>query len=194
MRIDVHSGIVYLEQMSYIRATLIEPYEYSSRICTGKSIAAHERQLCCLGQSSPYIPDDFHIEHILPDNVVDDYTFSQEFIGGINHFIENNLILRQCPVCKGYFKTKTTSDTTFCNRQYKGNLTCQNVGAHINYKAKIKQDVIYSEYRKFYYKLHSQIRRGTRDKDSAHFEELKKLQEIYNYKYANTPDDQKRVY
>lgn len=204
----------YVILFDYIRNVLVEPFQYGLEVSTGYSVIRYERYLMANEKESPLckrIPIkgetwSKELGRIVLENTVsnystklnnvsficdNDYDFSSEFGQGIYHFIDNDYILRQCPLCKGYFKTKRNLLISYCSRIYRNNLTCQDIGAKNKYKEKMTSHPIHSEYTKIYNRLYTRIRRNKLTKENAHFNELKELHEYYYNEYEKSPNHMK---
>lgn len=72
----------------------------------------------------------------------------------ISKLMEKNVIIKKCENCKKYFIPEKRSDEIYCNRIFKNNKTCKEIG----YDEKISKDAFAKAYRKEYKTQHQRIR------------------------------------
>lgn len=114
-------------------------------------------------------------------------SFEQFLHIGLSIIMSDELVIRKCKLCNGYFQTKHFSEQMYCNRIYKNtSSTCNEVGVRKTYKEKLFQHPIHQEFTKSYNKLYGRIRRGKVPNDTPLMDELKKLHDEYTKKYENT--------
>lgn len=199
----------YKRLFKYVQSVLVLPYKRNINASTGQIIILYERYLAHIQEKSPYYYQDINdlsdwessmhdifLREFLKNNINSqsihaDYDFSLEFSKGIDEYIQSNHILRQCPVCMGYFKTKAELSITYCNRIYKDNLSCRDIGIANKYKEKLETNPIYAEYRKYYSRIKTRIRRNTLTEENAHLDELKSLEILYERLYTSASENQK---
>lgn len=200
----------YKKLFIYVINVLVEPFQFGLESGTGLAVIRYERMLIANNQSSPLFLNSpsprSDWEHELSQMVIetfsldlykkdfsatfvcsDDFDYSQQFSRGIQHYIDNDFMLRQCPLCKGYFKTRRTLMISYCNKIHHDNLTCQEIAAKNNYKKKMTSHPIHSAYTRMYNKIYARIRRNTLQKENAKLDELKRLHEQYYVEYENSP-------
>lgn len=199
----------YKELYNYVTNVLIEPFQHGLDFGTGYNVIRYERFILNSKKKSPLYNSNSIIgnswEEELGNMVVDtifsslelkeynatflcrnDLDYSLEFSRGLQYYIDNDYIFRQCPQCKGFFKTKRQLSISYCNRIYRNNLTCQDIGAKNKYKEKMASHPIHAEFTKVYSRLYARIRRKTLLKENAKLEELKNLHDSYYEKYENS--------
>jgi hypothetical protein len=204
----------YKELFNYVKNVLVEPFQHGLEHGTGICVARYERLLTKNMQYSPLFPkfqaDNTNWDNELGDMVIEtifsklddidsnisfkcknDFDFSLEFSRGIEYFINNDYIFKQCPNCRGYFKTKRTLLVSYCNRIYRNNLTCQEISSKLKYKEKMNTHPIHVEYTKMYNRIYSRIRRNTILKENANLDKLKSLHENYYAEYEKSSLDSK---
>ena len=93
--------------------------------------------------------------------------------------LTNDMNLRKCKNCGGYFCVKYTSNQECCNRIYSAVSTYSEYTSRQTYKDKLFEYAISSEYTKAYNKLYARIRRKKLPPDTPLKEELLKLREEY---------------
>ena len=113
-------------------------------------------------------------------------SFQQFCYIGINLILINDMNLRKCKNCGGYFCVKYTSNQECCNRIYSATSTCSEYTSRKTYKDKLFEHAISSEYIKAYNKLYARIRRKKLPPDTPLKEELLKLREEYMERYEQT--------
>lgn len=113
-------------------------------------------------------------------------SFQQFCYIGINLMLTNDMNLRKCKNCGGYFCVKYTSNQECCNRIYSAASTCSEYTSRKTYKDKLFEHAISSEYTKAYNKLYARIRRKKLPPDTPLKEELLKLREEYMERYEQT--------
>lgn len=113
-------------------------------------------------------------------------SFQQFCYIGINLLLTNDMNLRKCKNCGGYFCVKYTSNQEYCNRNYSAASTCSEYSSRKTYKDKLFEHAISSEYTKAYNKLYARIRRKKLPADTPLKEELLKLREEYMERYEQT--------
>lgn len=64
------------------------------------------------------------------------------------HFIENNIIIKECKNCNKYFIPENRNSTVYCTRIFENKKTCQDIGALNTYNEKLKKDEANALYRK----------------------------------------------
>ena len=72
----------------------------------------------------------------------------------INEIKKNNIVIKRCENCGKYFIPQNRSDEKYCDKIFKNNKTCKEVG----YEMKLKKDSFKSEYRKAYKTQHARIK------------------------------------
>ena len=200
----------YKEFYKYVIDVLVEPFQYGLDSNTSTYVIKYERFLMANSIKSPLFSDtaplskswgDELCEMVLERKLSDielkefkatfichnDLDYSLEFSRGIYYYIDNYYFLRQCPLCKGYFKSRPNLLISYCNKIYKNNLTCQEFSSKRMYKKKINSHPIYIEYTRIYNKLYYRIQRKTLLKENAKLAELKALHEKYYYEYEKSP-------
>ena len=113
-------------------------------------------------------------------------SFQQFCYIGINLMLTNDMNLRKCKNCGGYFCVKYTSNQECCNRIYSATSTCSEYTSRKVYKDKLFEHAISSEYTKAYNKLYARIRRKKLPPDTPLKKELLKLREEYMERYEQT--------
>ena len=86
----------------------------------------------------------FHIKNYLYsfNSILSAYYFC------VLYFIENNIPIKICKNCGKYFIPENRNSSIYCNRIYKDNKTCKEIGANIAYNEKLKKDEVNALYRK----------------------------------------------
>ena len=113
-------------------------------------------------------------------------SFQQFCYIGIHLMLTNDMNLRKCKNCGGYFCVKYTSNQECCNRIYSAASTCSEYTSGKTYKDKLFEHAISYEYTKAYNKLYARIRRKKLPPDTPLKEELLKLREEYMERYEQT--------
>lgn len=135
---------------------------------------------------------DIKIDFLSEFGIYNDYSFTYQFVAGINYLLNNQVILRKCDNCKQYFLTKYYSTPLFCKRIYKDTgKTCFEISYNKSFQEKMKKNPIYSEYRRVYLKLRTRIKRGTISADDAHIDILISYKDEYMELYKRVSDDKK---
>lgn len=85
--------------------------------------------------------------------------------------MEKNIVIKKCENCQKYFIPENRSDEIYCNRIFKNNKTCKQIG----YEEKASKDVFTKAYRKEYKTQHQRIRYNKHIENYAakHFEPWK---------------------
>jgi len=105
---------------------------------------------------------------------------------GFELMLQNEMVLKKCPNCGGYFSVKYTSNQEYCNRSYSNASTCSEYAARKSYKDRLFENPINTEYTKSYNKLYARIRRKKLPADTPLKDELLKLRNEYMERYENT--------
>lgn len=105
---------------------------------------------------------------------------------GTTIMLQNDLTLRKCQNCGGYFCVKYTSNQDYCNRSFSNASTCSEYAARKSYKDRLFENPINTEYTKSYNKLYARIRRKKLPADTPLKEELLKLRNEYMERYEHT--------
>ena len=114
-------------------------------------------------------------------------SFAQFLHIGLSIMMSDEMVIRKCKLCNGYFQTKHSSEQMYCSRIYKNtSATCSEVGVRKTYKEKLFQHPIHQEFTKSYNKLYGRIRRGKVPNDTPLMDQLKKLHDEYTEKYEHT--------
>ena len=114
-------------------------------------------------------------------------SFRQLLYIGIRQLLEDELIIRKCKLCNGYFRVKYTSNQEYCTRIYRDtSTTCNEYASRKSYKEKLFSHPIHTEFTKAYNKLYARIRRGKLPADTPLMDQLKALHDEYTEKYENT--------
>lgn len=126
----------------------------------------------------------------ITDNAITKYpitSFRQFLYIGIRQILENELVIKKCKLCNGYFRVKYTSNQEYCTRIYKDtSTTCNEYASRKSYKEKLFSHPIHTEFTKSYNRLYARIRRGKLPADTPLMEQLKALHDEYTEKYENT--------
>lgn len=114
-------------------------------------------------------------------------SFKQFLYLGIRQMLEDELIIRKCKLCNGYFRVKYTSNQEYCTRIYKDtSTTCNEYASRKSYKERLFSHPIHTEFTKSYNRLYARIRRGKLSADTPLMRQLKELHDEYTEKYENT--------
>lgn len=204
----------YEQAREYTQSVLIEPYADNASVQSTTSAALYHSYCKILKKSNFYMEAfDFPIaedylknflgndtptwssyfdlfsEKLLDTNTQDYHitSFAQFLHIGLSIMMSDEMVIRKCKLCNGYFQTKHSSDQMYCSRIYKNtSATCSEVGVRKTYKEKLFQHPIHQEFTKSYNKLYGRIRRGKVPNDTPLMEQLKKLHDEYTEKYENT--------
>lgn len=210
----LHLKSSYEQAKEYTQSVFIEPYVESASIPSTTSAALYHSYCKMLNKSNFYMDTfDFPIaEDYLKNNFDSDTpswnsyfrlfseklldadtqnyyitSFAQFLHIGLSIMMSDEMVIRKCKLCNGYFQTKHSSDQMYCSRIYKNTAaTCSEVGVRKTYKEKLFQHPIHQEFTKSYNKLYGRIRRGKVPNDTPLMNELKKLHDEYTEKYENT--------
>lgn len=68
----------------------------------------------------------------------------------------NKCFIKKCANCNNFFIPKTLRDTKYCDRIFKGNKTCKQIGRDISYKENLAKDPLLKAYRSRYQTLSKQ--------------------------------------
>lgn len=110
-----------------------------------------------------------------------------DFIGwGIDQMTNQEMVLRKCQNCGGYFCVKYTSVQEYCNRSFSNASTCSEYASRKSYKNRLFENPINTEYTKSYNKLYARIRRKKLPADTPLKDELLKLRNEYMERYEHT--------
>lgn len=186
----------------YIFDCLVAPYQNCKTFSTGFIVAAYEKwQMENNIQKHISIFDEakdrdwdvvigyFQAEERTAEYFESDKTIyfddnlQKLFVKGVRHFMDNNLILRICPVCQRYFVTKSALQIKYCTREFRDGKTCQEIGIRNAYTAKKAADPIHSSYLSEYNKRYARVRRKSISLEDAKIEELRALRDEYQRKY-----------
>ena len=204
----------YEQAKEYTRSVLIEQYAEAASIPSTASAALYHSyckasnrhdyymEACdfptagdylesAFGSDSPSWNDYFTaFSKNLSDADVQQYditTFAQFIHIGLSLTLSNEMVIRKCKLCNGYFQIRHSSEQMYCSRIYKNSsATCSEVGVRRTYKEKLFQHPIHQEFTKSYNKLYGRIRRGKLSSDTPLMDALKKLHDEYTEKYENT--------
>ena len=114
-------------------------------------------------------------------------SFRQLLCIGIRQLLEDELIIKKCKLCNGYFRVKYTSSQEYCTRIYRDtSTTCNEYASRKSYKEKLFSHPIHTEFTKSYNRLYARIRRGKLPADTPLMDQLKSLHDKYIEKYENT--------
>ena len=114
-------------------------------------------------------------------------SFRQLLFIGIRQLLEDELIIKRCKLCNGYFRVKYTSGQEYCTRIYRDtSTTCNEYASRKSYKEKLFSHPIHTEFTKSYNRLYARIRRGKLPADTPLMDQLKALHDEYIEKYENT--------
>ena len=210
----LHLKSSYEQAREYIQSVFIEPYTDNASIQSTTSAALYHSYCKMLNKSDFYMDAfDFPINEDYLKNIFDNNTpawssyfelFSKKLLDtdtqdyhitsfaqflhiGLSIMMSDEMVIRKCKLCNGYFQTKHSSDQMYCSRIYKNtSATCSEVGVRKTYKEKLFQHPIHQEFTKSYNKLYGRIRRGKVPNDTPLMEQLKKLHDEYTEKYENT--------
>ncbi|WP_227825180.1 MULTISPECIES: DUF6076 domain-containing protein [unclassified Clostridioides] len=69
------------------------------------------------------------------------------------------LVVKKCNLCGKYFILKNKHNTLFCNRIYKDNFTCKQIGNKESYNNKVLKDSILKKYEKIYKANYAKMQR-----------------------------------
>ena len=210
----LHLKSTYEQAREYTQSVFIEPYTDNASLPSSKSAALYHSYCKILNQSDFYTEtfdfpiDEDYLKNVfvkdtptwstyfdsfsekLQDTDTQDYhitSFAQFLHIGLSMLISNEMVIRKCKLCNGYFQTKHSSDQMYCSRIYKNtSATCSEVGVRKTYKEKLFQHPIHQEFTKSYNKLYGRIRRGKVPNDTPLMDELKRLHDEYTEKYEHT--------
>ncbi|NBJ94713.1 DUF6076 domain-containing protein [Parablautia muri] len=210
----LHLKSSYEQAREYTQSVLIEPYADNASVQSTTSAALYHSYCKIMNNSDFYMDtfdfpiDEDYLKNILGNNTptwssyfdlfseklldTDTQTyyitsFSQFLHIGLSIMMSDEMVIRKCKLCNGYFQTKHSSDQMYCSRIYKNTAaTCSEVGVRKTYKEKLFQHPIHQEFTKFYNKLYGRIRRGKVPNDTPLMDELKQLHDEYTEKYENT--------
>lgn len=133
----------------------------------------------------------------ITDNAITKYpitSFKQFLYIGILQMLEDELIIRKCKLCGGYFRVKYTSTQEYCTRIYRDtSTTCNEYASRKSYKEKLFSHPIHTEFTKSYNRLYARIRRGKLPTDTPLMDQLKALHDEYTEKYENTHQKDREV-
>ena len=131
-----------------------------------------------------------HASNLITDNVIGKYpvtSFKQFLYIGIRLLLEDELVIKRCRLCNGYFRVKYTSNQEYCTRIYRDtSTTCNEYASRKSYKEKLFSHPIHTEFTKSYNRLYARIRRGKLPADTPLMDQLKTLHDEYTEKYENT--------
>ena len=131
-----------------------------------------------------------HASNLITDNAIGKYpitSFKQFLCIGIRLFLEDELVIKKCKLCNGYFRVKYTSNQEYCTRIYRDtSTTCNEYASRKSYKEKLFSHPIHTEFTKSYNRLYARIRRGKLPADTPLMDQLKALHDEYTEKYENT--------
>ena len=204
----------YKKAREYTQSVLIDPYIGNASILSTASAALYHSYCKMLNKANFYTTEfDFPIagdylkiffdndtpswssyfglfSEKLMDSDTQDYpitSFAQFLHIGLSIMMSDEMVIRKCKLCNGYFQTKHSSDQMYCSRIYKNtSATCSEVGVRKTYKEKLFQHPIHQEFTKSYNKLYGRIRRDKVPNDTPLMNELKKLHDEYTEKYEHT--------
>ncbi len=210
----LHLKSSYEQAREYTQSVFIEPYTDNASVPSTISAALYHSYCKMLNKSDFYMDAfDFPINEDYLKNIFDNNTpawssyfelFSKKLLDtdtqdyhitsfaqflhiGLSIMMSDEMVIRKCKLCNGYFQTKHSSDQMYCSRIYKNtSATCSEVGVRKTYKEKLFQHPIHQEFTKSYNKLYGRIRRGKVPNDTPLMEQLKKLHDEYTEKYENT--------
>lgn len=136
---------------------------------------------------------------LVTDNAITKYpitSFKQFLYIGIRQILEDELVIKKCKLCNGYFRVKYTSNQEYCTRIYRDtSTTCNEYASRKSYKEKLFSHPIHTEFTKSYNRLYARIRRGKLPADTPLMDQLKALHDEYTEKYENThPKDREAVW
>ena len=131
-----------------------------------------------------------HASNLITDNALEKYpitSFKQFLCIGIRLLLEDELVIKKCKLCNGYFRVKYTSNQEYCTRIYRDtSTTCNEYASRKSYKEKLFSHPIHTEFTKSYNRLYARIRRGKLPADTPLMDQLKALHNEYTKKYENT--------
>ena len=131
-----------------------------------------------------------HASDLVTDNVIGKFpitSFKQLLCIGIRLLLEDELVIKRCKLCNGYFRVKYTSSQEYCTRIYRDtSTTCNEYASRKSYKEKLFSHPIHTEFTKSYNRLYARIRRGKLPADTPLMDQLKALHDEYTEKYENT--------
>ena len=131
-----------------------------------------------------------HASNLITDNAIGTYpitSFKQFLCIGIRLLLEDELVIKKCRLCNGYFRVKYTSNQEYCTRIYRDtSTTCNEYASRKSYKEKLFSHPIHTEFTKSYNRLYARIRRGKLPADTPLMDQLKALHDEYTEKYENT--------
>ena len=131
-----------------------------------------------------------HASNLITDNAIGKYpitSFKQFLCIGIRLLLEDELVIKKCRLCNGYFRVKYTSNQEYCTRIYRDtSTTCNEYASRKSYKEKLFSHPIHAEFTKSYNRLYARIRRGKLPADTPLMDQLKALHDEYTEKYENT--------
>lgn len=131
-----------------------------------------------------------YASNLIADNAIGKYpltSFKQFLCLGIKLLLKDELVIKKCKLCNGYFRVKYTSSQEYCTRIYKDtSTTCNEYASRKSYKEKLFSHPIHSEFTKSYNRLYARIRRGKLPADTLLMDQLKALHDEYTEKYENT--------
>ena len=120
---------------------------------------------------------------LVTDNAITKYpitSFKQFLYIGIRQILEDELVIKKCKLCNGYFRVKYTSSQEYCTRIYKDtSTTCNEYASRKSYKEKLFSHPIHTEFTKSYNRLYARIRRGKLPADTPLMDQLKALHDEY---------------
>lgn len=105
---------------------------------------------------------------------------------GIDQMIDQELTLKKCQNCGGYFCVKYTSIQEYCNRSFSNASTCSEYASRKSYKDRLFENPINTEYTKSYNKLYARIRRKKLSADTPLKDEFLRLRNEYMERYEHT--------
>ncbi|MFG6322398.1 MAG: hypothetical protein K1W41_13010 [Lachnospiraceae bacterium] len=128
--------------------------------------------------------------NLITDNAIGKYpitSFKQFLCLSIRLLLEDELVIKKCGLCNGYFRVKYTSNQEYCTRIYRDtSTTCNEYASRKSYKEKLFSHPIHTEFTKSYNRLYARIRRGKLPADTPLMDQLKALHDEYTQKYENT--------
>ncbi len=131
-----------------------------------------------------------HASKLITDNAIEKYpitSFKQFLCIGIRLLLKDELVIKKCKLCNGYFRVKYTSNQEYCTRIYRDtSTTCNEYASRKSYKEKLFSHPIHTEFTKSYNRLYARIRRGKLPANTPLMDQLKALHDEYAEKYENT--------
>ena len=131
-----------------------------------------------------------HASNLITDNAIGKYpitSFKQFLCIGIRLLLEDELVIKKCRLCNGYFRVKYTSNQEYCTRIYRDtSTTCNEYASRKSYQEQLFSHPIHTEFTKSYNRLYARIRRGKLPADTPLMDQLKALHDEYTEKYENT--------